>query len=268
MPDESKFAAAPTPQDVSVEQRGSDAERILQIAAHGDLVLRVEHETKATGDVCFFRASSPTLKMNSKFFERLLQPGRFGEGVHIEEEHSRLRQKYGNISEIPSEKLPRVDLKDLGRISRISSVQNLFADFLYILHGKDTTTFPPIANLANLAIVADRFDALEVVGRYVKRKKMIRAIDGKTTPKQDMNLSEEKVRQRLLVALMLDYPAWVAKYSARVITQGWVGKETDVGAALWWDLPHRVEGKPRALAITEIDPNVHQTSWRTAENAY
>lgn len=213
---------------------------IMEIAAHGDLVLRIQHGKSK--DAHSFRVSSPILKTNSRYFERLLQPGRFGEAVNIETKHKSLRERYGNTAEAPSNELPVLDIADAGRISStVKSVDALMADFLYILHGKDTQTFPPVVNLGNLAIVADRFDALSVVKTYVRRKKLIRAIDGKTTPKADNALSEEKVRQRLLAATFLDYPTWVAKYSARMVIKGWVGREAETSDALWWDLPSRFE---------------------------
>ncbi|KAK5128971.1 hypothetical protein LTR85_000304 [Meristemomyces frigidus] len=226
---------------VSGPTSSADEDAIISVAAHGDIVLRIQHETTTSKHVAQFRVSAPALRQHSKYFERLLQAGRFGEGSQVDEQHKRLRDRYQSTTEAPSSELPVVSVQDVGRISAVKSIAALCTDFFYILHSKDTQTFPPVANLANLAIVADRFDAVEAVKGYVKRKKMIRAIDGKTTPKADNSLFEEKVRQRLLVAIMLDYPPWVEKYTARLIVKGWVGKEPDLSAALWWDLPHRVE---------------------------
>lgn len=235
--------ASATPREEADGTATVSDERIHTIAAHGDLVLRVEHDSKASSpaEACYFRVESTILKRNSKYFERLLTPGRFGEGTDIQAKQRALSERYGKMADVPSDQLPEADIKDLGRISKIGSIRNLFVDFLYVLHGGDIQAFPPVANLANLAIVADRFDALETVAAYVRRKKIIRTIDGKTAPKQDINLSEDKVRQRVLVALMLDYPPWLAKYSARMVAQGWVGKEADTSVALWWDLPYRIE---------------------------
>ncbi|KAK4545202.1 hypothetical protein LTR36_003381 [Oleoguttula mirabilis] len=220
---------------------GGDGDAIIPIAGHGDIVLRIEHETPTVKHVAQFRVSAPALRQHSKYFERLLQAGRFGEGLQVDEQHKRLRERYQSITEAPANELPVISVQDVGRISAVKSIAALCTDFFYILHSKDTQTFPPVANLANLAIVADRFDALDAVKSYVKRKKMIRAIDGKTTPKADIALSEEKVRQRVLVAIMLDYAPWTERYTARMIIKGWVGKEPDLSAALWWDLPQRVE---------------------------
>ena len=214
---------------------------IILIAAHGDVVLHVEHELKP-GSVLrsAFRVSSPILKTSSKYYARLLD-GRFGEGAYVEEKHKHLREQYATITETPSSELPVLKISDIGRISSVKSIEALMSDFLYILHRKDTQSFPPLTNIANLAIVADRFDAIEAVRVHVKRKKLLKAIDGKTTARQDAGLSEDKVRQRILVATLLDYAPWLEKYTTRLITRGWVGGEPSLTGALWWDLPSRIE---------------------------
>ncbi|TKA36778.1 hypothetical protein B0A54_11648 [Friedmanniomyces endolithicus] len=214
---------------------------IVPIAAHGDLVLRIEHETIGRRVHADFRVSTEALKQHSRYFGRLLQVGRFGEGNEVGARQQVLREQYQDLDEIPSGQLPVITVQDVGRISMVKSFAMLCADFLYILHCTDLQTLPPVANLANLTILADRFDALEVVKSYVGRKKTLRIIDGKTTAKADGALSEERVRQRLLVAIMLEHPSWMEKYSSRLIVKGWVSREVDLSSPLWWDLPSRVE---------------------------
>lgn len=214
---------------------------IIEVAAHGDLVLRIKHETKASKVVHLFRVDSPALKANSQYFERLLRPGRFNEAESMQRKHAQLVELHGVLPAAPWEELPTIDIVDVGRISAVRSLDALLADFLYILHGKDTQSFPPVTNLANLAIVADRFDALEIVKSYVQRKKIMKALEGKTTPKIESGLTEEKVRQRLFVGLLLDYPLWVERYSTRLIMKGWVGRDVNIDSPSWWDLPFRVE---------------------------
>ena len=213
---------------------------IVDIATEGDVVLQIEHQIVSKNAVRSFRVNSSILKSNSRYFECLLQAGRFGEAAKIEEDHRIIREQYASITGTPSNELPVLNIQDLGRIS-VKSIDSLLIDFLCILHGKEAQTSLPVANLANLAIVADRFDALDVIRSYVRRKKMIRALDGKTTQKLDSSLNEEKARQRLLVGVLLDYSPWVEKYSARLVIKGWVGKEYDTSEALWWDIPSRVE---------------------------
>lgn len=209
---------------------------------NGDLVLQIEH-ANATLDVTLhsFRVSTTALKAKSKYFERLLEAGRFGEGQQIVSQHEALLQKFQTLALVPATELPVIRIEDLGRISAVKSIRPLLTDFLLILHGQDTQATPPVSNLANLAIVADRFDALDAVRTHIRRKKIIKALDAKTQPKQDAGLSEERVRQRLLVGLMLDHAPWVEKYSVRLITKGWVGQESELEDPLWWDLPNRIE---------------------------
>ncbi|GAB7326970.1 hypothetical protein MBLNU13_g10920t1 [Cladosporium sp. NU13] len=208
----------------------------------GDLVLQIEH-ANASLDLTLhsFRVSTTALKAKSKYFERLLEAGRFGEGQQVISQHEALLKKFDSLALVPATELPVIRIEDLGRISAVKSIRPLLTDFLLILHDQDTQATPPVSNLANLAIVADRFDALDAVKLHVRRKKVIRALDAKTQPKQDASLSEERVRQRLLVGLMLDHAPWVEKYSVRLITKGWVGQESELEDALWWDLPNRIE---------------------------
>ncbi|TLD05680.1 hypothetical protein E2P81_ATG10287 [Venturia nashicola] len=189
----------------------------------GDLVLQIEH-ANASLEITLhsFRVSISALKAKSKYFERLLEAGRFGEGQQIATQHETLLKKFEKLALAPAEELPVIRIEDLGRISAVKSIRPLLTDFLLILHGQDTQATPPVSNLANLAIVADRFDALNAIRLHFQRKK-------------------ERVRQRLLVGLMLDYAPWVDKYSVRLITKGWVGQECELEDPLWWDLPNRIE---------------------------
>ena len=225
------------------EAVADDEQGITDVAAkNGDLILQIEHDNTALKTtVHSFRVATSALKAKSKYFARLLESGRFGEGLQLASQHEVLLQKFQTLALVPDAELPVIKIEDLGRISAVKSIRPLLTDFLHILHDQDTQATPPVSNLANLAIVADRFDALEAVKLHVRRKKVIKALDARTQPKQDAGLSEERVRQRLLVGLMLDHPSWVDKYSARMITKGWVGQESDLEDPLWWDLPNRIE---------------------------
>lgn len=209
----------------------------VEIAPQGDIVLSIKHGQLTHN----LRAQSAVLKSRSVYFSGLLS-GRFGESEHMEEVHQGLIEKYGEIAAAPMEELPVIHIEDLGRISEVKSLDALCTDFFGILHGHDLQQNPPpVGNLAKLAIVADRFDALDAVKAYIFQKKMVRAIDGRTPPKLESSLTEEKVRQRLLIAILLEDPVWTDRYSARMITKGWAGKEHVEADALWWDLPSGVE---------------------------
>lgn len=235
-------ASTTTPIEEHDEQQQSAESPIIDIDAHGDLVLYISHRTISTSTKHdrSFRVASTLLKAKSRYFAGLLQ-GRFGESAQIETRRAELVKQYGSLDHAPAAELPVVHIEDVGRISAVKSIEALLTDFLHMLHDMDTPPLPPVGNMANLAIVADRFDALEAVRAYVRRKKMLRAIDGKTTAKVDNALSEEKVRQRLLVAILLEYPPWFEKYSCRMMLKGWVDREIDEDSPLWFDLPARVE---------------------------
>lgn len=224
-------------------QEDAESRGIADIALkNGDLVLQIEHANSSL-DVTLhsFRVSTTALKAKSKYFERLLEVGRFGEGQQIIAQHEALLKNFSTLALVPATELPVIRIEDLGRISAVKSIRPLLTDFLLILHDQETQATPPVSNLANLAIVADRFDALEAVKLHIRRKKTLRALDAKTLPKQDVGLSEERVRQRLLVGLMLDYAPWVEKYSVRLIAKGWLGQDAELEDPLWWDLPARIE---------------------------
>jgi hypothetical protein len=218
----------------------------LVIAPSGDLILDVAHEDN--GQRYSYRVNSKTLQQNSRYFENLLSD-RFSEGQQLSAALEALRLSgYSDIAEVSVEVLPHISITNVGRIaiSKSSALRNLLADFLRAIHGFDLAVAnPPVANLANLAVVADRFDAVACLSRYVQRKKYAHIIDAKSKGKSSPTLTEERVRQKLLVGLLFDHPSWVTKYSKHLImrdsSQWQPGVEEDHNKALWWDLPYGVE---------------------------
>ncbi|KAF2194871.1 hypothetical protein K469DRAFT_686806 [Zopfia rhizophila CBS 207.26] len=215
------------------------------IASSGDLILDVCQDEG--GPHFSYKVDSRTLQRSSRYFEKLLS-SRFSEGSKLlaELEELKVSGKYSNIADAPANALPQILIVNIGRISKVSTIQNLTADFLRALHGQDlAVASPPVANLANLAVVADRFDALSVLSRYVQRKKYLQVIDAKTKSKSNTSISEERVRQKLLIGLLFDHPPWVTKYSKQLIMRDsaqWKPDiEEDHTAALWWDIPNGVE---------------------------
>lgn len=184
---------------------------------------------------------SSRLNEASPYFARLLDPDKFGEGSAVAEKHKSLKATYESWDAVPFEELPQIKIEDVGRISAVKTVRNLMADFLTILHGGELnrTAIPPLANVANLVVVADRFDALPTVRFYFRNHKLMAALDSKV--EKGKTMSEERVRQKLLVGLLLDNASWVWANSARLVMRGWVGREPVENAALWWDLPGSIE---------------------------
>lgn len=224
---------------------------IKVISPLGDVVLVVEHSfdnsfraaNLPTTSRCLYRVESALVKAASPYFQRLLDPEKFGEGALVWETTKALRARYNSIDAVPSEELPHVSIKDIGRISSVKSIRSLMADFLSILHvtGELSTPVPPIPNIANLVVVADRFDALPAMQKYFKSRRIMQLLDGKTSDKSNKAMGEERVRQRLLIGVILDNPSWVWQSSQRLIQRGWTGHETAEDVPLWWDLPMGIE---------------------------
>jgi hypothetical protein len=216
----------------------------INIEANGDLILDIRQQESDFGFL--YRVDSRVVQQNSRYFENLLSP-RFKEGQNLQAALGALKAAgYATPAEAPADALPKISIVDVGRISKVSTIQNLAADFLRALHDQQIPANPPVANLANLAVVADRFNALPHFTAYMRRKKYLQFVDAKVKGKSNTTLSEERVRQKLLVGFMFDHPPWVARYSKHLILRDSVqwkpGAEQDDTAALWWDLPNGVEG--------------------------
>lgn len=148
------------------------------------------------------------------------------------------------IADVPVDALPHISIVNVGRVAvaKVSSIRNLIADFLRAVHGLDLAVAnPPVANLANLAVVADRFDAVACLSKHIQRKKYLQLIDAKSRGKPATTQTEERIRQKLFVGLLFDHPSWVTRYSKHLIMRDSVqwrpGIEEDHTKALWWDIP-------------------------------
>jgi hypothetical protein len=223
-----------------------DEDDLLVVASSGDLILDVSQEEGS--QQYSYQVDSKTLQHNSRYFENLLSD-RFSEGQSLAASLEALKLAgHASFADVPVESLPHISIIYAGRIaiSKASSLRNLVADFLRAIHGLDLAVpNPPVANIANLAVVADRFDAVECVSRYVQRKKILQASEAKSRGRASPALTEERVRQKLLIGLLLDHPIWVTRYSKHLIMRDSIqwcpGVEEDHTKALWWDIPNGVE---------------------------
>lgn len=223
-----------------------DEDGLLVIAPSGDLLLDVSQEESSTQ--YSYRVDSLILQQNSRYFENLLSE-RFSEGQKLAAALKVLKLAgHASLGDAPIESLPRIRIVNAGRItiSKASSIRNLVADFLRAIHGFDLAVpNPPVANIANLAVVADRFDAVECVAKYVQRKKFLQLTEAKAKGRVSPTLTEERARQKLLIGLLLDHPPWVTRYSKHLIMRDSVqwrpDAEEDHTKALWWDIPNGVE---------------------------
>ncbi|KAF2119958.1 hypothetical protein BDV96DRAFT_610110 [Lophiotrema nucula] len=214
------------------------------IAAKGDLILEVGQDEASRK--FSYRVDSELLKQNSRYFDNLLSL-RFNEGQQLLAALEALQAAgHSSFADVPVDALPSITIVNVGRISKVSSIQSLVADFLRALHNQDLSVAnPPVANLANLAVVADRFDALQHFSRYIQRRKYLVALDARTKARGSASIPEEKARQKLLVGLLFDHSPWVTRYSKQLILRDSVlwkpGAVGDSTAALWWDVPNGIE---------------------------
>lgn len=224
----------------------SDEEGLLVVTAGGDLILDVAQEEG--GQRFSYRVDSKILQQNSRYFENLLSQ-RFHEGQQLAKALEALRLSgHENISDAPVDVLPHVSIVNVGRVAvaKVSSIRNLLADFFRAIHGLDlAVSNPPVPNLANLAVVADRFDAVVCLSKYVQKKKFLQVLDAKSRGKPSTAQTEERVRQKLFIGLLFEHPPWVMRYSKHLIIRDSVqwqpGTEEDHTKALWWDMPNAVE---------------------------
>jgi len=223
-----------------------DEDDLLVIALSGDLVLDVSQEEGS--QQYSYRVDSNVLQQSSRYFENLLSE-RFSEGQKLAAAIKDLKLAgHASLEETPVESLPRIPIVNASRIaiSKASSIRNLVADFLRAIHGLDLAVpNPPVANIANLAVVADRFDAVECVAKYVQKKKFLQLTEAKAKGRANPALTEERARQKLLIGLLLDHPPWVTRYSKHLIMRDSVQWQPDAvddhTKALWWDTPNGVE---------------------------
>ncbi len=222
----------------------TDEHGTIVIDASGDLVLALDHERRLETPVKF-RVKTSLLRAGSPYFNILLDPSRFEEGRRVASSHDSLDGQ--SVERLPSTQLPLLSIEDMGQISGVKSLHLLMADFLGLLHHADLSSLPPpLTNLANLTIVADRFDALPVLGRYVQSKRLLHLIDSKSSrvkPGSKLTaVADDKLRQRCLIGLLLDHQPWFSSASQMLIQRLGPHSQQDTSApALWKDLPMGVE---------------------------
>lgn len=229
-----------------VASTGADPDIVI-VAKHGDIVLRIKDAT--TGYEQQYQCSRMVLRNTSEYFNVLLDPTKFAEGIAIEEKLQDLYQRYNGSAHLPSEELPRSVISDVGPLPKdVFQLKIAFKLFLEILHN----SFAPwpvkrshsTTTIALLAIVADHFDALTVVTDYIKGPSSL-----PTERKSQSSKPKESLhRQNLLAGLIFNIPDFVRSSSAALIVEGsqrwYEGESQDNDDALWWRLPRGIEGVP------------------------
>ncbi|KAI9838073.1 MAG: hypothetical protein M1819_006228 [Sarea resinae] len=236
---------------VPIRDDGDDDPAVTTIDESGDLILGFQDQS--SHEIWLFRVLSRCLTYRSEYFSTLLDPLKFKEGAIVSETHKTLRGQYSSFSLASNRELPHIVVSGMEHTPLDHLTREIFADYLRILHGqggeadlKLPSKGKPTAYLVTLAIIADRFDCLRVVGPYLKAQRLFVAPDLRRIQKGPLN--EELLRQKLLICILLDYPEYVAFFSKEIIFQGstrWTSDEISSAEnlPLWWDLPKGLEAE-------------------------
>ena len=226
----------------------------VNISTDGDVLLEIKDAI--TGDDYRYRCSRTMLRSTSKYFNILLDPIKFSEGIAVEATLQELFKQDAHLGIISASKLPVVVVSDVGQIpqARISA-STVIKYFLAILHDPATPWPAPRSESINLvallATVADRFTATRPIREYLRGQKFDTTLL-KDKRSGSAHLRELDNRQRLLAGLIFGFPAWVRECSTALIVDGprrgvtidvkGIADEEAEADALWWKLPNGAEG--------------------------
>ena len=228
---------------------------LVVIASDGDVSIQI-NDLATRSEHCY-RCSRNVLRSTSKYFNVLLDPLKFSEGIAIEARLQDLTKQYCDSTTIPTSELPKIIVADVGDLPKgcmwTGAVVSLF---FRILHDP-STPWPVLRSqsvnlIALLSIVSDRFACLNAIADYLIRQGLESTLlkDRKSATAHKRELEN---RQKLLAGLFFGFPEWVRQYSAALIVEGpkrWTStgrdssedEERDGDSALWWRLPGGVEG--------------------------
>lgn len=219
------------------------------ISNDGDILIQIKDTTTCT-DHCY-RCSRDVLHSASEYFNVLLDPVKFSEGIAIEARLQDLTRQYNDSAAIPASELPKVVVSDVGALPEgCISTGTVVRLFFKILH--DPSTSWPVLRahsvnlIALLSIVADRFACSNTIAEYLIRQGLEITLlkDRKSATTQEIELEN---RQRLLAGLFFGFPDWVRQCSAALIVEAskrqnsTEDEEREGEDALWWILPGGVE---------------------------
>ncbi|MCJ1295564.1 hypothetical protein MMC34_007127 [Xylographa carneopallida] len=234
--------------------QGPNEDNIIAIESEGDLLIKIDGQP---GEPSFYyRVSSIVLQKASPYFDRLLDPKKFSEGVAFGAQIEKLKESYPDITTVPAAALPMIQVSDVGQIPARYPSKNVVTHFFDILH--DTNSFWIMTgslpnHIALLAILADRFDATKPVLDYINDQGWTHAHKETKENKKESSLSSVRSkeilwRQRMFAGVILGVQDWVMSYSRLLIDAGserWkVASDTELkidDEAPWWYLPRGLE---------------------------
>jgi len=220
------------------------------ICPTGDLIILVQVNRNNVTEEIKFRVCSASLRKESVYFNVMLQPDQFQEGRLL----AASKGTFIPSQPPPLEALPVITIEDIGRISNIKSVNLLMIDVFKILHGKEIArSSVPLSNLANMVVVADRFDALQCLANYARTKNLYGRLDSKLFPNQSAastislsttaltSLDEDRINQQAYISLNLSHAPWFYNSTLALIMNSTTSiateHEADEDSPMWHDLP-------------------------------
>ena len=225
------------------------------ISTNGDVLIQVNDSVM--GIERYYRCRRSVLRSASEYFNVLLDPVKFSEGIAVEARLQDLTRQYNDYASITSSDLPKVTVADVGHLPKgCISTPTVVALFFRILH--DSSTSWPVLRaesvslVALLSIVADRFACANTIAEYMIRQRL-RTTLLKDRKSATAHKKELENRQRLLAGLIFGFSDWVQQCSAALIVEGPI-RQTIISLdnsedgdqegedALWWSLPGGVEG--------------------------
>ncbi len=228
------------------------------IAADGDTILHIKDPVFHLDQR--YRCSRSVLRAESDYFDRLLDPSRWKEGIALEDKFQQLLNDSPDQASPSLSELPEILLSEIGVYVQDSSTSRMATElFLNLLHHRDrsapSTAWPVSRSesmrlTVQLALIAEFFLAMDCIKEYLKLLDWSSAL-----PTSDANtpgdLMELQNRQALLVGLMLGDSKVVKICSANLITDGsktWTGQYSESDDAAkdleppWSPLPRGIEG--------------------------
>lgn len=227
------------------------------ICNEGDVLIQIKDST--IGTERDYRCMRSVLRDASEYFNVLLDPVKFSEGIAVDARIQDLTRQYKG-STIPASDLPKVIVADVGDLPKgCISTATVVALFLQILH--DSSTNWPVLRaesvnlVALLSIVADRFACATTIADYIIGHRLRNTLlkDRKSATAHEKELEN---RQRLLAGVIFGFSDWVYQCSAALIVEGPIRQTTislynnededqEGDEALWWSLPGGVEDESK-----------------------
>ncbi|KAI9673747.1 MAG: hypothetical protein M1829_003984 [Trizodia sp. TS-e1964] len=243
------------------------ATNILVVAEKGDLILDIKH--RADSEPKCYLVSTARLRNVSAYFRVLLHPSKFKEGAIVQEAHARMREKQNRLSQEVINDLPHISISDIGPVAFTEGRENPMMDLLQVLHGNPiaSVTHPTLSQVANLGIVADRFECLPLIVDYAHRENLFRAsaIKVKGANRTTRRSIEDRWRQKIVVGWYLNDRDFMWTCSKRLILRGssrWSGDDSSQDSEhSWLELPFDLEGRfPASLATKCLQETKHFAS--------